>query len=816
MQKTLLICLMALCCCYLAAAQPTRLYQTLKHYNEPQKRLLTKNMGRFIYMVFQGQWDLDSSVQYACHVYGINRQFPYDEMIYDPGLQQEVEWLQQRAPERVAAVAAQASGERKTRLLLELVIYYLHQTGKDSADLDNAKKYLTAARTAGTTERWKTECDALQGELLYQQGMMDEGEKLFAAVANRFAPKEISQRKAMAFHQWALHLPFSDTLRLQYLEKAFHDYQQLGLKEQAIEVLSDIVTYNFIIDYRLAIPKLAEVIALEQATGYRHTMDNYFVRSYIHTVGSDYIPALNDVDSCMAVMTETGDSLLYSMVCARRGSVYEFFAEDAKAYEWFRKGIARMNLEPQEFWYKNFTQMTTSLAFDSSGGKALSWMRTIVARYPPQGGMDKISIDYGTGYCYEKMGQMKDAERYYTKVLDAISGFPPEHVNGSILMFYLVIGRFYVNQQQYIKGRQLLEKGLALSKGNDFIHFYQKTYQLLSKLDAIDGNYKAAYEHQQQFKFYSDSMFNLRQRFQMQELNVQYETTKKDQDIKFLTQEGLLKESDLQQARLTRNIVIGSLALLALMAGLLYNQFRVKQRSARAIGQKNKALQQLVDEKQWLLKEVHHRVKNNLQTIVSLLELQSNYGQNDPLSAIQASQNRIYATSLLHQKLYQDDNKSSVDMRVYLPELINYLQDAFETRQKIRFETVVDSIDLDISQAVPIGIIVNETVTNAIKHAFPREILHPAIIITLSMTDKVQAVLQVADNGVGMPAVRKQQGLGLELVYGLAEDLNGTVEITSSEGTTMTIRFTPKRDLSKEYGNRHGNGEPERMSTLTI
>jgi two-component sensor histidine kinase len=201
-----------------------------------------------------------------------------------------------------------------------------------------------------------------------------------------------------------------------------------------------------------------------------------------------------------------------------------------------------------------------------------------------------------------------------------------------------------------------------------------------------------------------------------------------------------------------------------------------------------------VDEKEWLVREVHHRVKNNLQTIMSLLELPAESMRIDPLSAIQASQNRIFATSLLHQKLYQGDNMSSVNMGVYIPELIHYLRDVFETGRRIELKTSVEQIELDISQAVPIGIIVNEVVTNAIKHAFPSRPENPTIRISLHMIDENTALLKITDNGTGVPPElgNRKTGLGLRLVTELTKDIDGVVEVSSGPGTTVAVRFTPR------------------------
>src|SRR5690606_36296463 len=118
-------------------------------------------------------------------------------------------------------------------------------------------------------------------------------------------------------------------------------------------------------------------------------------------------------------------------------------------------------------------------------------------------------------------------------------------------------------------------------------------------------------------------------------------------------------------------------------------------------------------------KEVHHRVKNNLQIVMSRLNTQSAHTENDAaLLVMRENQHRVYAMSLIHQKLYQSENVALIDMPVYVSELVDYLRHSFDTSH-IRFELQVAPVKLDVSQTVPLGLILNEAVTNAIKYAFP-------------------------------------------------------------------------------------------------
>ena len=177
---------------------------------------------------------------------------------------------------------------------------------------------------------------------------------------------------------------------------------------------------------------------------------------------------------------------------------------------------------------------------------------------------------------------------------------------------------------------------------------------------------------------------------------------------------------------------------------------------------------------------------------MSLLNSQSAYIDNAPaLTAIHDSQHRVHAMSLIHQKLYNTENVSSIDMSLYIRELVSYLADSFNTGQRIRFEFNMEPLEMDVAQAVPLGLILNEAITNAIKYAFPDN-KNGVIFISLARIAPNQCLLCISDNGIGMPAGysnKKNGSLGMSLMAGLSEDLAGHFSIESDQGTTIKISF---------------------------
>ena len=199
-------------------------------------------------------------------------------------------------------------------------------------------------------------------------------------------------------------------------------------------------------------------------------------------------------------------------------------------------------------------------------------------------------------------------------------------------------------------------------------------------------------------------------------------------------------------------------------------------------------------EKEVLLKEIHHRVKNNLQVIASMLNLQSGYLDDAQAQEIfQESQNRVAAMATIHEKLYQSRNMARVDFADYIRDLTTQLLSSYTgSEQDIQLEIVADDIWLGINTAVPCGLILNELVSNALKHAFPFGRQTGQVTVQFQRLPAGRLALSVADNGVGMPAYMDWQqlsSLGLTLVNTLARQIGGRLEVENRQGTLFRVIF---------------------------
>ncbi|SEO33720.1 Two-component sensor histidine kinase, contains HisKA and HATPase domains [Mucilaginibacter gossypiicola] len=347
-------------------------------------------------------------------------------------------------------------------------------------------------------------------------------------------------------------------------------------------------------------------------------------------------------------------------------------------------------------------------------------------------------------------------------------------------------------KKQYGKAKYYLLKALKEYERDGDVKKVHDVTLLLFKTDSAAGNYQSAISYLQQSDRLKDSMLNLIKSKQIKDLQIAYATEHKNKYIRDLKNSAKVRQLNLAHASSARIWTIIGAALLLVNAGLLLRQGMAAKRNNAAIDRKNEMLQHLITEKEWLLKEVHDRVKNNLHTVICLLESQAKYLENDALNAVESCQHRIFAMSLIHQKLYRTDHVKTIDMTEYIPELINNLEASFGVEGFVSFKFNIDPVVLDISYAIPLALIMNEAVTNAIKYAFPGY-KAGEIQITL-VNDSDQIKLQISDNGIGLsedPCCTAYNSLGMELMKGLSAEINGVIRFENLGGTRISIIFIP-------------------------
>jgi two-component sensor histidine kinase len=610
--------------------------------------------------------------------------------------------------------------------------------------------------------------------------------------------------------------------------------------------------------------QLLEVLGKAKTANARCLRSIYGCLLQIHQNWGNYHVALSYALQSVAELEKTKppahDLNLYNQIA----TLYAALKDHRNEMSWHWKLYEVTQKQYPVYVMMNFPHFIRGMIREGKANDALQLVKKTEQQYPVTLAWQKLALAYCYGDCYNDLGQYELAEKHYVEMMSKeYDEFFKSEKNQTIARFYFNRGAFakarpyalrnttlaapnittedkietynilyridsalgnyesalrFLNRQKDLsdsvftvsKARQLAEvntryetekKDDALKLKDRDLLLREKDIEILRRDASLQHSLNDRRQKDIQLKQQNINM--LQQQATIQQLAAEkkdHELTGKEQQLNYLKQESALQANSLRAEKLIRNMTIAGIIVLFIVAGLLYRSYRSKQAVNKRIQEQNKELSQLLGEKEWLLKEVHHRVKNNLHTVLSLLESQSRHLKNDALAAIRESRNRVYTMSLIHKKLYQGEDVASINMKDYLEELHVYLSESLNKDRPIRFTLQVAQVDLDVSQAVPVGLIVNEAITNALKYAFPPGHPDPAIHLQLDMDARQQATLVITDNGIGLPANRQagvSDGLGLKLMKGLAGDLDGSLQFESKNGTQVTLAFIANTPLYK-------------------
>jgi two-component sensor histidine kinase len=455
--------------------------------------------------------------------------------------------------------------------------------------------------------------------------------------------------------------------------------------------------------------------------------------------------------------------------------------------------------------------MVISKIAQGKPAEAIAYLKKIGNRYPHNNLGWRHFINKNYLQAYTENRQFAMAAHYCQLVVKQTAELDKYHAHQ--ITNYNAIIKFLTATRQYDIAAKYLKLNDIACRKNSQVDLLARNYQDWFHLDSLRGDFKAAIQHFQLAKVITDSLINTKKASQLADLQVAYQSEKKDEEIRSNTQKILLlnKQAQYQQVRLLhektiRNVTFGGAFMLLLLLGVSYNRYRLKQRTNiqleaqqerinaanESLQHLNNSLETLVREKEWLLKEIHHRVKNNLQIVISLLNTQSAYLDNqDALDAIRNSQHRMHAMSLIHQKLYQSANMATIDMSVYIRELVEYLGESFKQEKTIVMNMDISPVKLDVAQAVPLGLILNEAISNSIKYAFKGS-RSGRIDVLLEPLEEDKYLLCIADNGSGLAEgfdPYNTSSLGMSLMQGLSQQLDGDFVLENKNGLRVCITF---------------------------
>ncbi|PIF29673.1 two-component sensor histidine kinase [Flavobacterium sp. 9] len=704
---------------------------------------------------------------------------------------------------------------QKVELLLRLSAYYLNKDHEYKADLDEADILNGQARQLATSLHYKSgigKSILLNAQINREKGDQKNGLKKAKEVLDYSIKNNLAELQADAYLELAM---YGESLseRIKYKEMAIPILKKNGAKEKQADVLKEIGELHLMqdnCDKGLAI--LKESLLLYKSIKYPHLQGvyNLFSDGYTHT--GNFAEALKYALLAEKTALAVHDSSLQlSSIYNHVGMAYLNLQKKNNAAEYFYKGLEIAKKHKSTDYVRVIGDNLCSVfILQKKGNDALKLLKDMQVNYPSYDEERQIKENYLFLGIYRVLNNNEKATIYYNKLV-AYYGKNAEKKAENRMPILRSFVRYHYQLKNYTDLYPVIYRLDSLARASNNTIMLSDNYLIWFKADSSRGNYLDAIKHYQLYKNILDTIYKGETNKQINNLQIQFDTDKKDKNIDLLTQQAKVQQIQIQKDTVVRYVFIGSVVVLILFLAFLYNSFRSKKKKneeleiqRQQINEQNELNKKMLIEKEWLLKEIHHRVKNNLQIVISLLNTQSAYLDNeDALMAIQNSQHRMHAMSLIHQKLYQSDNLANIDMSWYIYELINYMKECFDTDRNILFVLDTEKVYLDVAQAVPLGLIINEAINNTIKYAFPSG-RKGEVHVSLKNTEANQYQLIIDDNGVGLPADfedTERDSLGMNLMIGLSDQIDGIFDMKSDNGLKIKITFTRNTEFEGSSDN---------------
>ncbi|HSF88085.1 MAG TPA: sensor histidine kinase [Saprospiraceae bacterium] len=454
-----------------------------------------------------------------------------------------------------------------------------------------------------------------------------------------------------------------------------------------------------------------------------------------------------------------------------------------KSKDYFDKSLASVRLEkkPKDYLFLLYNYI---IACEVEGELDLySQLKDEYLSFKHEQGMDILSPEHSA------MTRINETPAQLRKRLLT---FLPFHLKNnshfSACDSYYHLGKSYLEEKKYDDAILAFTNMLATIDSLDFLSLKYAGHAALAQAYAAKADYKKALYHYQLRYALHDSLMHLENLRQMNELNIKYETVEKEKQLAETT---LHLESARINQRLMSLVLLGAL----IISGLSIYAFRTKIKSNKQLEEKNRQISKALQEKDILLREIHHRVKNNLQMISALLYLHGkSVDDSTAQEALMESQNRVQSMAMIHQNLYQDENLLGVSIKDYLDKLLNHLISSYNIeKDRITILKKIDIPQMDVDTVIPLALIINELISNALKYAF-RDGRRGEIKVSLQQTDGL-INLEVSDNGMGLPenfSVESSSNFGLKLINILCDRLGATWSAQSGKGTRIDIHIPLK------------------------
>lgn len=500
-----------------------------------------------------------------------------------------------------------------------------------------------------------------------------------------------------------------------------------------------------------------------------------------YTVKGDHDQALAEYLVALENFLNGTDPWYTAMAHNNVGSVHEVEQHWPKATEEYRRAYVLFAELGDTVWMANVSNNLGNILYQHNelDSAIVHYERADVLLTRAGQWSTASSTRMNLANTYERAG---DQQRALTTMRGALAIHPvgeDESTRGNILV---ALGRLQGLGGDQDSALLNMREGIRLAKAVGATSVLASGHGYMAEYFESIGRPDSALAHFKQMTAFQDSLFSEEKSAQIAEMQEKYESGRKDL---------LIAENAAMLARRsdTIKIVVAGALLLLIAALMAFRAYRLKRTKEAELEKKNAIIEVQLKEKELLLREIHHRVKNNLQTVSSLLSIQSR-GITDERAkqAVNDGRLRVKSMALIHQDLYREGDLTGVRMKEYVEKLAKGLITSYAMADRVELRCEVQALDLDVDSAVPIGLILNELITNALKYAWPDG---RNGLLTITMRTETDAlIVHVRDNGIGYdPSVRSAEGsgFGLNMINTFASKLKAEWSIGNNNGTVVEL-----------------------------
>lgn len=589
-----------------------------------------------------------------------------------------------------------------------------------------------------------------------------------------------------------------DNLKLQYAEeelKLATELENALFKADALEQLGNISykrgDYDKVLECDTL--RLAIMYQLNDKMGIAHSLNNIGIT---YRIRGDLAKAIDYYLKSLKIKEEIGDQKGAVKTLNNIGLIYREQQEHDKAREYFQRGLdINTTIKDSVGIGFSYSHIGTSY-FDAGwfGGDtsnfqiASKWSQKSLAILEEIGDQSGIArLLNNIGFNYYRLKQFERSIGYYKRSLAIKEELGDKRAIGLTLRN---LGNSLYELERYDESIFYQEQGLVVAQEIGWIDDIERAASSLSGTYQTLGNYEKALEMFMLEVEMRDSIQNEQNTKEIIRQEYKYEYAKKalSDSLEFAKREAIqVLELDKQEAILSRQRIalFSALAGLILVFALGFSLYKGKKKS----DQQNK-------EKEALLQEIHHRVKNNLQIIISLLRLQHRRVEDkEGQRVLEESMGRIKTMSLIHQNLYQSENLGETGFKTYLEELMGHIMSNFQDVSDIKFELKGLNFYLDTEKSIPLALIAHEWVNNIYKHAFPNN--KGSVTINL-LEEEGSYKIQIADDGVGISKeelMASKTSLGAKIIRTLSRQIDAVLDVDRRDEGGTLLQLTLKKEL---------------------